>query len=101
MRDSESVECVEVVGFNLDRAVGSFGEGFADGGSGALGASGEDYDFAAVFLFELEGFFEGVGIGLVHGELDVRLFDRFAGAGDANLGIAIRNLFDADDDFHP
>jgi hypothetical protein len=85
---------------NLDGAVGAFGEGFTDGGSGAVGSGGKDYDFAAVLFLQLKRVFEGVGVGLVHGELNVRFFDPFTGGIDANGRIALGDLFDANDDFH-
>ncbi len=66
----------------------------------ALGAGAEDDDFAAVLLFELQGFFEGVGVGFVHGVLEVGLFDPLAGGVDADLCIALGDLLDGDDDFH-
>ena len=68
----------------------------------ALWAGGEDDDFAvgAGLLFELQGFFEGVGVGLVHGVLDVGFFNPFAGGVDADWGVAVGNLFDGYDDFH-
>ena len=90
----------EVVAVDVNGAVGALGEGFANGGSDALGAGAEHDDFAAVLLFELEGFFEGVGVGLVHGELKVGFFDPFAGGVDADLRIALGDLFDGYDDFH-
>ena len=91
---------LEVVGFDVNGAVGAFGEGFADGGTDALGSCAEHDDFAAVLLLELQGFFERVGVGLVHGALQVGFFDPFAGAVDAHLRIALGDLLDGDDDFH-
>ena len=98
--NAERVELVQVVALDLDGAICAFGEGFANGGAGALGSGAENDDFAAVLLLQLQGFFEGVGVRLVHGELEVGFFDPFAGAGDANLSIALGDLFDADDNFH-
>jgi hypothetical protein len=71
---AEGVAMAEVVAVDVDGAVCAFGEGFADGLAYALGAGAEDDDFAAVLLLELEGFFEGVGVGLVEGVLEAGLF---------------------------
>ncbi len=100
--DAERVAGAEIVAEDVDGAVGAFGEGFADGGSDALGAGAEDDDFAVArgLLFELQGFFKGVGVGLVQGVLEVGFFNPFAGGVDADRGVALGNLFDGDDDFH-
>jgi hypothetical protein len=84
----------------VDGAVGAFGEGFADGFAGALGAGAQDDDFTAMGFLELKGFFEGVGVGLVHGELDVLEVDPFARGVDAYAGIAFGDLLDCYNDFH-
>ena len=67
--DAEGIAGAEIVAEHVNGAVGAFGEGFADGGADALRTGAEDDDFAVVFLFELKGFFEGVGVGLVEGPL--------------------------------
>ena len=90
----------EVVAVDVDGAIGALGQRFANRGADALRAGAEHDDFAAVLLLELQRLFERVGIRLVHGELDVGLFNPFAGGVDAHLRIALRDLFDGDDDFH-
>ncbi len=97
---AEGVAGAEVVAGDVDGAVGALGEGFADGLADALRAGGEDDDFAAVLLFQLQGFFEGVGVGLVEGELKIGFFNPLSGGVDAELGIAIGDLLDGYDDFH-
>ena len=59
-----------VVG-DVDAAVGAFRQRFLDGLLGAFGAHGDGDDFAAVFFFQAQGFFEREGIGLVGFEADV------------------------------
>ena len=83
---------------DVDAAVGAFGEGFFDGLFHAFGTHGEGDDFAAVFFFEAEGFFEGVAVGLVHFEADVGFFDPVSG--DGEWSVFGGDLFDADDDVH-
>ena len=97
---AEGVALGEVVGGDVDGAVGALGQGFADGGADALGAGADHDDFAAVFLLELEGFFQGVGVRLVHGVLEVGLLNPFARVVDADLRIALGDLLDGYDDFH-
>jgi hypothetical protein len=90
----------EIVAGNVDGAVCALGQGFADGLADALGAGADDDDFAAVLLLELQGFFEGVGVGLVEGELQVGFVDPLGRSVDADLRIAFGDLFDGYDDFH-
>ena len=98
--DAQRIECVEVIATDVDAAVGALGEGLADGWSDPLGSGGEDDDFAAVLFLELKGFFQGVGVGFVEGELEVGLLNPLAGRVDADRRIAVGNLFDGNDDFH-
>ena len=88
----------EIVVGDVDAAVGAFGEGFLDGLLDALGAHGEGDDFAAVFFFQAEGFFEGVAVRLVHFEADVGFLDPVSGDGERSVFGG--DLFDADDDVH-
>ncbi len=97
---AEGVAGGEIVAEDVNGAVCALGESFADGGPDALGAGCENDDFAAVLFLELQGFFEGVGVGLVHGVLEIGLVDPFAGGVDADLGVAVGDLFDGYDDFH-
>ena len=100
LRYAEGVALVQVVGFDVNGAVCALGKSFADGGADALGPCAEHDDFAAVLLPELQRFFQCVGVRLVHGVLQVGLFDPFSGAVDADLRIALGDLFDGYDDFH-
>ena len=97
---AERVARAEVGAVDVDGAVRALGQGFADGGADALRSGGEDDDFAAVLLLELQGFFEGVGVGLVQRVLQAGFFNPLAGGVDADLRIALRDLLDGDDDFH-
>ncbi len=88
-----------IVGFDVDGAVGALGEGLAQGGLDALGAGADDDDFAgAVLLFELQGLFEGVGVGLVDGVVEVGLVDPLAIGGDVDGSVALGDLLDGYDD---
>ncbi len=49
----------------MDGAIGALGEGFANGLGGARGSGAQHHHFAAVFLFQLQAFFQGVSVGLV------------------------------------
>ncbi len=98
--NAEGVALAEIFGSDVDGAVGALGQGFADGGTNALGAGADDDDFAAVLLLELEGFLEGVSVRLVHGVLKVGFLDPFAGGVDADLRIALGDLLDGYYDFH-
>ena len=96
-----SVSSSEVVGLDVDGAVGALGEGFAQGGLDALGAGADYDDFAgAVLLFELEGLFEGVGVGLVDGVVEVGVVDPLAVRGDMDGRVALGHLFDGYYDLH-
>ena len=53
-------------------------------------------DLAAVLLFQAQGFFERVTVGLVHFETDVGFLDPVSG--DGEWGVLCGNLLDADDD---
>jgi hypothetical protein len=71
---------------------------FLDGLFDSLRAHGKGDDFAAVFFFEAEGFFEGVAVGFVHFEADVGFFDPVSG--DGEWGVFRGDLFDTHNDFH-
>ncbi len=61
---SVSQRC-EVVALDVDGAVGALGQRFANGLRAALRAGAERDNLAAMLLFQLQGLFECVGIGLV------------------------------------
>ena len=86
--------------FDVDGAVGAFGQRFADGLRGARRAGAEGDHFAAVLLLELQGFFQGVGVRLVDLVGEIGFLDPLAGGGDAQLRIARGNLLDGNDNFH-
>ena len=65
----------------MDAAVGAFCQGFLNGLLDALRTHGEGDDFAAVFFFEAEGFFQSVTVGLVHFEANVGFLDPVTGDG--------------------
>ncbi len=88
----------EIVVRDVNGAIGAFGQGFLDGLLHALGTHGKGDDFAAVFFFQAEGFFESVAIGLIHFETDVGFLDPVSGNGE--WGVFCGDLFDADDDVH-
>ena len=63
--------------------------------------TGADHDHLAAMLFaQLQGFFEGVGVGLVDLEAQVVFFDPGSGGVDAQRRIAEGNLLNRDRDFH-
>src|SRR5258707_568481 len=95
---AEWIELSENVVRDVDATIGALGESFLDGLLHAFGAERERDDFAAVLFLQAKRFFERVGVGLVHFEADVRLFDPVAGDGERSvLG---GNLFDADENVH-
>ena len=96
----EGIEGAEIVAKDVDGAVGALGQSFAKGCADALRAGADDDDFAAMLLLEPQRFFEGVGVGLVQGELEIGFVDPSAGGVDAERRIALGDLFDGDDDFH-
>ena len=51
--------------FDVDGAVGAFGQGFTNGLRGALGPGAERNHFAAVFFLQLQRRFQGISVGLV------------------------------------
>ena len=53
-----------------------------------------------MLFLELEGLFKGIGVGLIEGVLEVGFFNPLGVSVDANLCIAIWNLFDGYDDLH-
>ena len=62
---ASGIECAQVFLFDMNGAVGAFGEGFANGLRGARGSGAQHHHFAPVFLFQLQAFFQGVSIGLI------------------------------------
>src|ERR1700723_1831322 len=96
---AEGIAGPQIVAGDVDGAIGPFSQGFADGLADALRSGGEDDDFAAELLFELKGFFKGVGVGLVEGELEIGLVDPLAGRVDAYLRVAFGDLFNGYNDF--
>ena len=81
-------------------AVGALGQGFANGLRNAR-RTGADHDHLAAVLFaQLQGFFQGVGVGLVDLEAQVVFVDPGSGGVDAQRRIAEGNLLDCDRDLH-
>ena len=60
---------------DVDAAVGAFRQSFLDGLLGAVGAHGDGDDFAAVFFFQAQRFFEREAVGLVGFKADVGFAD--------------------------
>ncbi len=71
----QRVELEEFRVGDVDAAIGAFGQGFLDGLLDAIGAHGNGYHFAVVLFLEAEGFFEGVGVGLVGFKAYIRFAD--------------------------
>ena len=100
MGDAERVELAQRLVFDVDGAIGALGERFANGLRGTRGSGAERHDLAAVLFLQLQGFFEGIGIGLVDFEAQVVFLDPMPAGVDSQLGVAHGNLLDSDDDFH-
>ena len=98
--DAQRVERSQVFFFDVDGAVGAFGQCLADGlrSAGRSGAQGDH--FAPVLFLQLQSLFQGVGIRLIDLETQVVLLNPAAARVDAKLRIANRNLLDGNDNFH-
>jgi hypothetical protein len=83
----------------MDSAVGAFGQSFFDGLFGAFGTHGDGHDFAALFFFQAQRFFEREAVRLIRFEADVGFADPRAAFDDGERRILGGNLFDADSDF--
>jgi hypothetical protein len=95
----QRIELEEFVIGDVDAAIGALGQGFFDGLLGALGAHGDGDHFAAVLFLQAQGFFEGVGVGLVGFKADIGFADPGAAFGDGERRVLGGNLFDANADF--
>ncbi len=71
----QRVQRAQVVFFDVNRAIGSLGQRFANGLLRPRGAQTQHYYLAAVFFLELKRFFQGVRIGLVDLETQVGFFN--------------------------
>ena len=98
-RGRQRIEFVELIVGNVDSAVGAFGQSFFDGLFGAVGTHGDGHDFAALFFFQAQGFFEREAVRLIRFEADVGFADPRAAFDDGERRILGGNLFDADSDF--
>ncbi len=78
-RGGQRVEGAQIVFFDVDGAVGAFGQRLADGLRGARRAGAQRDDFAAVLLLQLQRLFERVGVGLVDLVGEIGFLDPFAG----------------------
>jgi len=97
---AESVAPAEVVGLDVDGAIGSLGEGLTQGAGDAFGTGADDDDLAPVLLLELKRLFKRISVGFVNGVAEVALVDSLAVTGDADRSIALGNLFNSDHNFH-
>ncbi len=82
----------------MNAAIRAFGERFLDGLLHALRSHGERDDFAAMFFFEAQSFFERVAVRLVHLEANVGFANPVSG--DGQRGVFGGNLFNAHDNVH-
>ena len=83
----------------MNGAVGAFRQSFAQYLLRAGRTDGDDDYFAAILFFLAQGFFQRIGVGLIHFIRDV-----FANPGarliQLERGILLRDLLDANQDFH-
>ncbi len=86
--------------FNMDGAVGAFGQRLADGLGGAGGSGAQGDHLSAVLFFQLQGFFQGIGVRLIDLVGNVAFLDPLARGCDFKLRIASGNLLDRNDYFH-
>ena len=100
LRQAQRVESVEVVLFDVNRAVGALGERFADGLRGPGGPGAQRDHLAAVLLFQLQRFFERVGVGLIDLVVQIGFLNPPAGRIYAELRVADGDLLNRNDDFH-
>jgi len=83
----------------VDRAIRAFSERFTNGLSGPRRTRAQRDHFAAVLLFQLERFFQSVGVGLIDLETQIGFLDPLAGCIRPELRVADGNLLDRDDNF--
>jgi hypothetical protein len=84
----------------VDGAVGALGQRLADGRSHALWPRAQHDHLAAVLFFELQRLFEGIGVRLVHRELQIGFVNPLAVGCNAHRRIALGNLLDCNNDLH-
>ena len=65
LRRASGSKLLELFVFDMDGAVGAFGQRFADGLRGARRPGAKRDHFAAVLFLQLQACFERVGVGLV------------------------------------
>ena len=89
-RGSQRIERADVFCFDVDGAVGAFGQRFANGLGGARGAGAQGDDFAAVLFLELQRGFQRVGVRLVDLEGEVGFLDPLAARRRSAVGSRAR-----------
>ncbi len=82
------------VQFDMDGAVGAFGQSFADGLGGLRRTGAQNHHFAAKLFTQLQRFFQRIGVGFVHFVAEIRFVKPVAGGVGAKCGIPRRDLLD-------
>ncbi len=88
------------LGLDMERPVGAFRQGFANGLAGARGSETEGDHFPAVLLLQLETLFQGVCVRLVDLIGEILFRNPAGGGGDLQLRVPSRNLFDRYQNLH-
>ena len=99
-RGGQRIVGAGIFGLDVKRAVGAFGQGFADGLAGARGSETERDHFSAVLLLQLETLFQGVCVGLIDLIGEILFRNPAGGGGDLQLRVPSRNLFDRYQNLH-
>ena len=97
MRGDHDVGAGQVVIAHHDAGVGAHLQGAADGLLGILGTHGQGHDLAPQLLDEADGGLDRILVELVE---DIVLAADEAGVLQAAFGLHVRDVLDADHDFH-
>ena len=84
----------------MERPVGALRQSLTNGRGDPRGTSAHYNDFPAVLLLELQGAFQGVGVGLVHFVAEIVLFNPLTCRFDEQSRVVCRNLLDRNQDLH-
>jgi hypothetical protein len=90
----------QIVTGDVNGPIGSFGKSFTNRPTDTLRAGTQNYNFASVRFLQLQRLFERVGIGFVHGELDVGEVDPSSLSVNPDARVALRDLFDGNNNLH-
>ena len=84
----------------MNGAVGALGQRLANGLGGARRSAAQNHHLAAVLLFELETFFQRVGVGLIDLVAQLVLGDPEPGRVDPQGRVTRGNLLDGHHNLH-